>query len=227
MRLFRPFILSRLLYPGALFRIRTKEKELCLTFDDGPDPESTPRILDILEAHNVKAIFFCLGQKAGQYPHLVSLIISKGHIIGNHGYLHLSGWKTNTVDYIENVSKAAKLTSPYLFRPPYGRIRPSQYRELVKQFRIIFWDLMPFDFDEQMSNENTLNVLKTRIRPGSVIVLHDKTSSKVLTFLSDFIKYARSEGYEFVNSSLAGIIRKPSNDGNTGTPGAVGFRHNF
>ena len=216
MRLFRPFILSRLLYPLALFRIDTKEKELCLTFDDGPDPESTPRILDILEAHNVKAIFFCLGQKAGQYPHLVRLIISKGHIIGNHGYNHLSGWKTNKVDYIENVIKAAELTSPHLFRPPYGRIRPSQYRELTKRFRIFFWDLMPYDFDEQMGNENALNVLKNKIRPGSVIVLHDKTSSRVLTFLSEFIKYAKSEGYEFVNSLPAGISRKPFNSGNTG-----------
>ena len=198
MRLFRPFFFLRLLYPEAIFRIKTREKELCLTFDDGPTPESTPRIIDILEKHCIRALFFCSGQQAEKHPSLISLIRSKGHIIGNHGYRHLNGYITNTQVYTRNISKAAKYTSENLMRPPYGRIRPSQYRELSKNYRVVFWDLMPYDFDEQLTGEKVLKILRKRIRPGSVIVLHDKKSSSVLSFLDEFIKYAEDEGYKFV-----------------------------
>ena len=114
MRLFRPFFLLRLVYPKALFRLKTNDKVLCLTFDDGPDPECTPRVLDILEYHNVKAIFFCRGLNAENHPELISLIKSKGHVVGNHGYHHLDGWKTITRLYIRNFRISAEHTSPDL-----------------------------------------------------------------------------------------------------------------
>jgi peptidoglycan/xylan/chitin deacetylase (PgdA/CDA1 family) len=94
LRLFRPGIFSRVFYPGAFFRFRTREKVLCLTFDDGPDPESTPEILEILAARKVKALFFCTGRNAELYPRLVQQIRAAGHITGNHGFDHLNGWKT-------------------------------------------------------------------------------------------------------------------------------------
>jgi peptidoglycan/xylan/chitin deacetylase (PgdA/CDA1 family) len=197
MRLYRPFVFLRLLYPGAVFRIRTRNKELCLTFDDGPDPESTPGILEILEDHDIKATFFCSGQESEKYPELTALIASKGHIIGNHGYRHLNGWKTGLNDYIENVYRAANITSRDLFRPPYGRISPLQYRKLIGRFTIVFWDLMPYDFDMRTNTEKILNVLMKKIRPGSIIVLHDK-SFKSFHFLAEFIKYAGDRGYKFV-----------------------------
>jgi peptidoglycan/xylan/chitin deacetylase (PgdA/CDA1 family) len=202
MRLFRPFSLLRLLYPEAIFRVTTTDKELCLTFDDGPNPVTTTHILEILEVRNVKAAFFCSGLEAEKNPELINFIISQGHIIGNHGYIHMNGWKTNVSDYIENAARAEKFTSSGLFRPPYGRIRPVQYRELIKKYRIIFWDLMPYDFDKKMSSKRILNILKKKIRPGSVIALHDKTSSSYLSFLEEFIKYAEDNGYVFVTSPL-------------------------
>jgi peptidoglycan/xylan/chitin deacetylase (PgdA/CDA1 family) len=198
MRLFRPFFLLRLFYPEAVFRIKTRNKELCLTFDDGPSPHSTPQILDILEANNIRGLFFCSGQEAEKYPSLISLISSKGHIIGNHGYNHLDGYVTNTQVYIRNFSNGAKFTSENIMRPPYGRIRTSQYSELSKNYRVFFWDLMPYDFDPRMTSQKVLNNLKKRIRNGSVIVLHDKPSSSVLSFLDEFIKYAKDNGYRFV-----------------------------
>ena len=156
MRLFRPFFLLRLFYPEAIFRIKTRDKELCLTFDDGPSLDSTPRILDILEANSIRALFFCSGQEAEKFPSLISLISSKGHTVGNHGYKHLNGYITNTQVYIRNISKGAKYTSENLMRPPYGRIRPSQYSELSKNYRIFFWDLMPYDFDSRMTSKKVL-----------------------------------------------------------------------
>jgi peptidoglycan/xylan/chitin deacetylase (PgdA/CDA1 family) len=203
MRLFRPFFVLRLIYPEAIFRVTTT-KELCLTFDDGPDPDTTPHILEILEGSNVKAVFFCSGKEAEKFPELVNLIVSKGHIIGNHGYNHLSGRKTNVSAYIENAERAEEFTSTGLFRPSYGRIRPAQYHALIKKYRIVFWDLMPYDFDEKMDSERVLNMLKKKIRPGSVIVLHDKTSSSCLSFLAEFIKYAENIGYKFVTLPLSG-----------------------
>jgi peptidoglycan-N-acetylglucosamine deacetylase len=204
MRLFRPLFILRLVYPEAIFRVRTTEKELCLTFDDGPHPDATPHILEILEARNVKAVFFCSGREAEIYPELVNLIVSKGHLIGNHGYIHLNGWKTNVSEYVENAARADEFTSPGLFRPPYGRIRLAQYHILVKKYRIVFWDLMPYDFDEKMDSKRVLNILKKRTRPGSVIVLHDKTFSSCLSFLAEFIKYSEDNGYKFVTSPLSG-----------------------
>jgi peptidoglycan-N-acetylglucosamine deacetylase len=203
MRLFRPFFLFKLLYPDAIFRIKTRSKELCLTFDDGPFPDSTPRILDILNTNNIRALFFCSGHQAEKYPGLISLIISKGHIVGNHGYRHLNGLKTNTHVYIRNIMRSAEFTSKHLLRPPYGLIRPSQYRQLSENYRIVFWDIMPYDFDGQLSSEKVLSVLKKKIRPGSIIVLHDKVTSTALSFLEEFIEYSEAKGYRFVISPFS------------------------
>lgn len=203
MRLSRPFFLLKLFYPRAVFRLRTDEKVLCLTFDDGPDPDTTPAVLDILSARNVKAVFFCRGGNAEFHHKLVNRIRSEGHVVGNHGYRHLDGWKTNTQAYVRNFEKGAPFTSRILLRPPYGRIRPRQYRELSKGYRIVFWDLMPWDFDSRLSGTRVFEILKRRIRPGSVIVLHDTASSSVLSFLDEFIGYALSEGYWFT----AGIFQ--------------------
>ncbi len=197
MRLFRPLFVLRLIWPGAIFRIRTDEKLLCLTFDDGPDPETTPAVLDILAVHKVKAIFFCCGSAAEINHGLVTRIKSDGHLVGNHGYRHLDGWKTNTQVYLRNFAAAAPFTSGKLLRPPWGRIRPRQYRELSGKYRIVFWDLMPYDFDSRLDGARVLGILKRKIRPGSVIVLHDTASSSVLSFLDEFIRFARSEGYKF------------------------------
>ena len=197
MRLFRPLFFLRLIWPGAIFRIRTAEKLLCLTFDDGPDPETTPAVLDILSSHNVKAIFFCRGSAAEINHGLISRIKSEGHLVGNHGYRHLDGWKTNTQVYLRNFAAAAPFTSDTLLRPPWGRIRPGQFRELSGSYRIVFWDLMPYDFDSRLDGARVLEIMKRKIRPGSVIVLHDTATSSVLAFLDKFIRYAGSEGYNF------------------------------
>jgi peptidoglycan/xylan/chitin deacetylase (PgdA/CDA1 family) len=197
MRLFRPCFFSGWLYPGALFRLKTSEKVLCLTFDDGPDPGSTPELLNILINYNIKAFFFCDGKAAEKYPELVRKIIINGHSIGNHGYNHLNGWKTSTGKYCNDIYCASQFTSDNLLRLPYGRIRFNQFRQLRKQFRIIFWDVMPYDFDKSFSSEKSLAVLNKKIRPGSIIVLHDTQYSTWKYFLKDFIEISISKGYKF------------------------------
>lgn len=197
MRLFRPGFLAPCLYPDAIFRVKTTGRNLFLTFDDGPDPVSTPQLLDILKKHGIKAMFFCNGRAAEKNPELIKNILESGHLIGNHSYDHVDGWRTEAESYIKDVKRASSFTSDHLFRPPYGHLKLKQYRYLKRTFQIIFWDLMPYDFDAEFGREKSLKILKDKIRPGSIIVLHDKPSSSAIDFLDEFIVYAESIGFEF------------------------------
>jgi peptidoglycan/xylan/chitin deacetylase (PgdA/CDA1 family) len=202
MKLFRPVWISGWLYPEALFRLNTRDKILCLTFDDGPDPESTVKILEILEKHIIKAVFFCNGRAAEMYPDLVERIRQKGHLIGNHGYNHINGWTTSAKLYCNDVNHASRFTSGKLFRPPYGYLRMNQYLILRRSFKIVFWDLMPYDFDKTVGAVRSLEILKNGIRPGSIIVLHDSRYSASLFLLDEFLDRTIKGGYSFSYSEL-------------------------
>lgn len=198
MRLFRPTCLGRCLYPEALFRIRTTEKTLSISFDDGPCIETTTGLLKILDDYKIKALFFCNGRAAEENPELVELIKRNGHVIGNHSYSHPDGWKTSVKKYIDDVESASIFTSSDLFRPPYGHLKPGQYRRLKKKYKIVFWDFMSYDFDQSFNPENLLNILVSKFRPGSIIVLHDQPWSILLPFLGQIIDGAIQRGYKFV-----------------------------
>ena len=197
MRLYRPFFPERRLFPEAVFRIKSSEKTAILTFDDGPHPDSTPELLDILDTMNVSAIFFCSGNAAEKYSELVGEIKRRGHIVGNHGYDHLSGWKSSLKHYCDNAERASGFTSASMFRPPYGRLGIRQYNRLKKSYRIFFWDIMSFDFDIRFGAEKSLDLLKRKLRPGSVIVLHDTPASTCRIFLKEFIETSERQGYKF------------------------------
>ena len=197
MKFFRPWFFQKYFYPDVIYRVRTNEKILYLTFDDGPGPGSTKILLSILEKYGIKSMFFCSGKKVEKYGYLVKLIKDQGHLIGNHGYNHLNGWLTPTKEYIKDIITASKLTPDKIFRPPYGRLRWGQYKRLRKTFRLVFWDLMPYDFDKSFGGASSLRILKSKIRPGSIIVLHDTSSSSCNKILEDFIIYALKSGYGF------------------------------
>lgn len=192
----RPFP-AAIIYPDAIYNISGAGKKLCLTFDDGPDPGSTPRILDILQAHGVKATFFCTGSRVVASPGLFARIAAEGHRVGNHGYSHLNGLRTPIRDYCADVFRGRDITCSNLFRPPYGRLRVRQYRILERSMKIVFWGLMPYDFDQNLTAADSYAVLTRRMRSGSVIVLHDKPSSTVLNYLDRFLKKAMDDGYSF------------------------------
>ncbi|HAM09474.1 MAG: hypothetical protein A2X04_10780 [Bacteroidetes bacterium GWF2_41_9] len=198
MRIFRPCIIAGYFYPEALFRIKTTDKIICLTFDDGPDPSSTPVLLEILDRYKIKALFFCIGSRAEKYPDLVKRIIEEGHIMGNHTYSHLNGWSTSVKSYTRDVEKASALTSGKWFRPPFGRLRLLQYYRLKQKYKILFWDVMPYDFDDSFPPEDSLRILLKKIRPGSVIVLHDRYRPDISNYVNQFIESAIRKGYRFV-----------------------------
>ena len=159
-------------FPKALWRVDNSQS-IFLTFDDGPDPISTPILLSLLDKYNIKASFFCNGERAEKYPKLIKEIKSHGHYIGNHGYHHISGWSTSTDNYIANTEQANSIIHSKAYRPPYGRMTYSQYHSLNKKYKIILWDVMPGDFDQKVDHQNLLKNLITHTKAGSIIVLHD------------------------------------------------------
>ncbi|MFZ2285496.1 MAG: polysaccharide deacetylase family protein [Bacteroidales bacterium] len=192
----RPFP-AGVIYPEAIYRIEGPGRRLFLTFDDGPDPVSTPLILDILRAHDVHATFFCTGSKVLAFAGLFARIAAGGHTTGNHGFGHLNGLKTTVRAYCSDIFRGRDITCSNLFRPPYGRLRVRQYRILERSMRIVFWDIMPYDFDKRISPESSCKILKQRLRPGSVIVLHDTATGSAPLFLDRFLDHALEEGWSF------------------------------
>jgi peptidoglycan/xylan/chitin deacetylase (PgdA/CDA1 family) len=199
-----PWILKKL-FSSYTWNIDTTEKILYLTFDDGPHPVATPFVLAELKKHNAKATFFCIGKNVAAHPDIYKNIIEGGHRVGNHTHNHLNGWKTKNDIYLDDVAAAAHYITTDLFRPPYGRIRWSQARQLsaamkVKKAKLIMWDVLSADFDTSISTHRcTENVVRSA-QPGSIVVFHD--SEKALPLLRDvlpeILKIFSEKGYRFL-----------------------------
>lgn len=174
-------------------------KTLYLTFDDGPIPEVTYTVLDILEQYGIKATFFCVGHNIEKHPEVFLEIIKRGHSIGNHTYNHLKGWKTTLGKYLENVDQFDRHTKTELFRPPYGKITPLQLYKLKNKYKIILWSVLSFDFDQSTSPEKCLQNVIKYTEDGSIIVFHDslKASKNMLFALPQFIEHFQNLGYKF------------------------------
>ena len=150
-----------------------KDKELFLTFDDGPEPDITPWVLSVLKEFNAKATFFCIGNKVEKYGDIYQQILKDGHSVGNHTYSHIKGWGTAGKDYLNDVCKAENFIKSNLFRPPFGRIRPYQLRKIKDDYKIVMWDVLSRDYDKKVSNEKCLVKVVEYAESGSIIVFHD------------------------------------------------------
>ena len=197
----RPNWLMRKFYSSALWRVPTQEKKIFLTFDDGPIPEITPWVLSTLKQFNAKATFFCVGGNIEKHSEVFQQIISEGHSIGNHTYNHLNGWKTNTKEYLENISKWNSNCNyeTKMFRPPYGKLSLSQYSILKSQYSVIMWDVLSGDFDQTISEEKCLQNVLSKTREGSIVVFHDSIKAKKNLFfaLPKFLEYFSEKKFSF------------------------------
>ena len=193
-----PFWL-RWIYPHLTWHRSRKHRCLYLTFDDGPIPDVTPQILNILKSYGIKATFFCVGDNIQKHPEIFERIKTEGHQIGNHTYHHLKGWDTSKLAYLENVERCHQLTQSRLFRPPYARGTRAQYSELIKNYEIMMWDVMSGDFDPKMSPAQCLNNVINHAENGSIIVFHDniKALPRVIYALPRAIEHWLKDGYEF------------------------------
>ena len=192
-------MLLQKLFPSLIWRINTEEKTIFLTFDDGPIPEVTPWVLNILKEYNALATFFCIGDNARKYPDLISLLEKSNHTIGNHTMHHLKGWKTSNMKYYNDIYECKNFVNSNLFRPPYGKIKLTQSRYLKKEFRIIMWDVLSKDYDSTLSGEECFENVKKNTRNGSIIVFHDslKAENRLRIALPATLKYFSERGYSF------------------------------
>ena len=187
------------LFSSLIWRFKTKQKVIYLTFDDGPTEELTTWILAELKKFDANATFFCLGKNIETYTDNFKSISTNGHQIGNHTFNHLSGWDSSTNTYIKDVERCQKLTQTKLFRPPYGRISLTQKQQLKKDFKIIMWDINCWDFDEKMNGQETFVKLTNKITKGSIVLLHDnlKSEKKLRFLLPKILSHFSQKGYSF------------------------------
>jgi peptidoglycan/xylan/chitin deacetylase (PgdA/CDA1 family) len=198
MTLYQPPKILKLLSP-ATYQIPTTEREIYLTFDDGPCAETTPIILEILRKHNTKATFFCVGDNIINHPELFAQIKTEGHQVANHTMHHSKGFYTNTNDYINEIDECAALIGNNLFRPPHGLITPRQNAMLRnKGYKIIQWDVITYDWDTKHTTNDILNIIKQYTRPGSIIAMHDsiKAAPRTLQVLDNIITWLKSQNYK-------------------------------
>ena len=198
----QPPRLYRMLFPEALWRIESQspdDKTVYLTFDDGPIPETTPWILDLLDHYNIKATFFCVGDNVRKYPDLFHLLIQKGHHVGNHTFNHLQGLFTQTSHFIDNVEAATHYIQSPLFRPPHGHMRIPQTWRIKKDYKIVMWDVVTRDYSKFMNADQVFGNVKKLTRNGSIIVFHDslKAQKNMMEALPKSIEWLLDEGYQF------------------------------
>jgi peptidoglycan-N-acetylglucosamine deacetylase len=196
-----PWIFKKI-FPERVWKIKTDEKNLYLTFDDGPHAEATLFVLDELKKCNAKATFFCIGKNVKEYFPIYERIIDEGHKTGNHTFHHLNGWKTEDKKYIDDIAEAAKFIDSNLFRPPYGRITKFQIKAISGErlrLKTIMWSVLSGDFDPEVTGENCyLNVINNA-KPGSIIVFHDsaKAFPALQYALPRILEYFAKDDYAF------------------------------
>ena len=198
------------IYPGCIWKINTQQKVIYLTFDDGPIAEVTPFILDELNRWNAKATFFCIGKNILDNPAIFNRIVAEKHAIGNHTLIHLNGWNYSNPLYFENIQQCETILNNKLepsriklFRPPYGKLKPAQYAQIKKHYKIIMWDVLSFDFDLTISKEKVLHNVLKNTEPGSIVVFHDslKAKDKIEFALPQVLQHFTQKGFTFQSIS--------------------------
>ena len=194
-----------------IWDIHPENREIYLTFDDGPHPTITPWVLDQLKKYNMKATFFVVGENAKKYPEIINQIITEGHHIGNHTFNHLNGWTSSAFKYCKNTLRCEDHFATSLFRPPYGRITRSQHRRLSKKFKIIMWSVLSGDYNRNTSSAKVTEGVLNNTVPGSIIVYHDSIKAEknlkeslpnVLAAFKNLNLYSIAIPYQLQNSDM-------------------------
>jgi peptidoglycan/xylan/chitin deacetylase (PgdA/CDA1 family) len=201
--------------PATWFSVNVDGPYIAMTFDDGPSPETTPRLLDILKQRNIKATFFMIGQNAERNPAIVKRILAEGHEIGNHSWTHPQLSKlsddrvTEEINKTQNAIKDASGYTPVLMRPPYGAITARQKDWIEKQFglSVIIWSVDPFDWKRPGAS-----VIEERIlagaRPGAIVLSHD-IHKQTVDAMPATLDALAAKGFKFVTVSQLIAMNKP------------------
>ena len=197
-------------FPNIIWKKKTVEKKIWLTFDDGPEEEVTEFILKTLKKLDIKASFFLIGKNIQAFPELTKEIIKEGHIVGNHSFSHLNGFKSKKEEYIYDIELGQKLINEKLvemgitnkikiFRPPYGRILPRQIKRLKENYKIVMWDVFSWDFKKNISPEKIYNNVIDNVTEGSILVFHNnkKSLNNLKLTLEDTLIKLKEKGFVF------------------------------
>ncbi|MGI6120295.1 MAG: polysaccharide deacetylase family protein [Desulfosporosinus sp.] len=191
--------------PGTYYMAYTQEKVIALTFDDGPDPIDTPKILDILKEKNVRATFFVLGEAAHANPHLLKRILLEGHEIGNHSFYH-DYQQRRLVEEIKQTDQevfAATGTHTYFYRPPGGFLSKNQLESINKSGHMVaLWSVDSKDWRNPGTKQIVDNVIRN-VFPGAIVLLHDGGDQRTQTVnaLGPIIDALRNLGYRLTTLS--------------------------
>jgi len=194
-----PYILRKLFKSLIHWDVKTTEKTLYLSFDDGPIPEVTPKVVELLKVYDAKATFFMVGENIDKYNSIFQEVKAAGHTIGNHTYNHIKSWKSTNKEYFDNIDKASELIDGKLFRPPHGQIKLKQLKDLSKDYNIVFWSVLSGDFDNSISKEQCKDNVISNAKNGSIIVFHDslKAEKNMLYALEKTLIHFSNLGYNF------------------------------
>ena len=189
-------------YVKAFCRAKNSSKAIALTFDDGPDPVWTPKVLEVLKKYDVKATFFCIGDKVDKHPLLVKQLIEEEHLIGNHTYYHTSFFpllsRKKMVAELQRCDEAIKnaVGEPVaLFRPPFGVTNPTiaaSVRELG--YKVVGWSIRSFD-TVKSEREKVLRRILKKAHAGGVVLMHDNLENSDW-LVEQVIVNLHEQGYE-------------------------------
>jgi len=191
-------------FSSILWKNPQKVPTIYLTFDDGPIPELTPWILEVLKEYKAKATFFCVGDNIQKHSSIFKNLIDEEHSIGNHTYRHLNAWKTDRNTYLQDIQDCQneieeRNGKTKFFRPPYGKLNFYLRTEIQKNYQIVLWDVLSYDFDEQVSRETCLKNTLQNCENGSIIVFHDniKATRNLIYTLPRLLNHFSEKGFVF------------------------------
>lgn len=183
----------------------SKGNQIALTFDDGPNPEFTPKVLELLQKYEAKASFFCIGKNVKAHPEILKLIDLQNHTIGNHSFSHSSKIDFNDkkawleeINSTDLVIQKTIVKKPNFFRPPFGVATPHLAKAIQEtQHKFIGWDVRSFDTVPKHTPEKVVDRILKKVRPGSIILLHDHLQN-IVPILEQLLPALQKRNFKFV-----------------------------
>lgn len=184
----------------VIFRAGGEKPSVFLSFDDGPIPESTPLLLDMLADAGACATFFMVADNARRYPDLHDAVVRAGHAVGNHTFHHRPPYKDSTSELMKDVALADSYLHSRVFRPPHGLMWPRQQKALADAgYRVVMFDLNTLDYRQDQTPDKIVELVGRYVRPGCIINFHDslKSIDKLRIALPKILTMLRHRGYTF------------------------------